>query len=248
MIRWGLGWRLVDGSWVFSRVRDVAFDVRDSFSHRRFAQHYRMVRPYTLCGNARLRGLYQAIQDVVDRKIPGDVVECGTARGGSAALMGLVLKDLAPQRTLWIFDTFEGLPQPTEADPDWTATRYTGKCRADVQEVSALFDRLGASPNYRLVKGLFQQTLPTCEVGPIALLHLDCDWYESMKTCLEQLFDRVSPGGIIQIDDYGHWAGARKAVDEFFRNRSMGIQLRWIDYTGRQLVKPGEMRSPDMEQ
>jgi len=237
MIRWGLWRYLLDGSWVYSQFRDAVFHAHDTFSQHRFAQCYRLVRPYTLCGNARLRGLYQAIQDVVGRKIPGDVVECGTARGGSAALMGLLLKELAPQRTLWVFDTFEGMPQPTEADPDWTATLYTGKCRADVEEVSALFDRLGASPNYRLVKGLFQQTLPTCDVGPIALLHLDCDWYESMKTCLEQLFDRVSRGGVIQIDDYGHWAGARKAVDEFFHKRSLDVQLRWIDYTGRQMVK-----------
>jgi len=237
MMRWELWRHLIDGSWVFSQVRDIAFNVHDAFSQRSFAQYYRMVRPYTLCGNARLRSLYQAVQSVVAKNIPGDLVECGTARGGSAALMGLLLKALAPQRTLWVFDTFEGMPQPTEADSDWTATLYTGKCRADIQEVSAFFDRLGLSAHSRLVKGRFQETLPTCGLGPIALLHLDCDWYESMKICLEQLFDRVSRGGVIQIDDYGHWAGARKAVDEFFHKRSLDVQLRWIDYTGRQMVK-----------
>ena len=72
----------------------------------------------------------------------------------------------------------------------------------------------------------------------IAVLHLDGDWYDSVKVCLEHFYDRVSPGGIIQIDDYGHWQGARKAVDEFMATRHITVPLRYLDYTGRQLVKP----------
>jgi (2Fe-2S) ferredoxin len=88
------------------------------------------------------------------------------------------------------------------------------------------------------VKGLFQDTVPRCDVGPIAVLHLDGDWYESVKVCLDHLYDRVSPGGVIQIDDYGHWEGARKAVDEFMVARRLTGPLRYLDYTGRQLIKP----------
>ena len=88
------------------------------------------------------------------------------------------------------------------------------------------------------VKGLFQDTLATAGVRSIAVLHLDCDWYDSVKACLDHLYDRVSPGGIIQFDDYGHWAGTRKAVDDFFRHRAIELRLRRLDYTGRQFVKP----------
>jgi len=70
------------------------------------------------------------------------------------------------------------------------------------------------------------------------VLHLDGDWYESVRVCLEYLYDRVTPGGVIQIDDYGHWEGARRAVDEFISNRGIRAPLRQLDYTGRQLIKP----------
>ena len=222
-----------------SQLRDLVQDFRDSFSHEQFAQVYRLIRPYTMSGNARLRGLYQAVQHVISHRIPGDVVECGTARGGSAALMGLTLKRSGSDRTLWVFDTFEGLPPATPDDPDFEIAKlYTGDCRGELNEVAALFERLDILDRAKLVKGLFQDTLPASDVKTIAVLHLDGDWYESVKVCFDYLYDRVSPGGIIQIDDYGHWEGARKAVDEFMRQRSLELKLRRLDYTGRQFIKP----------
>jgi len=153
--------------------------------------------------------------------------------------MGLTLNRLGARRGLWVFDTFEGLPPPTLDDPDFeTAKLYTGECRGELEEVVALFERLGILSNTSFVKGLFQETLPACEVQKIAFLHIDGDWYDSVRVCLDHLYDRVSPGGIIQIDDYGHWAGARKAVDEFLRQRSIDVPLERLDYTGRQFVKP----------
>jgi hypothetical protein len=231
--------RLNNGSWLVSQIRDALSHVRDSLSSEEFSQLYRTVRPYTMSSNARLRGLYRAVKHAVKSGVPGDVVECGTARGGSAALMGLTLKRLGANRTLWVFDTFEGLPPPTEADPDFQiARRYTGKCRGEIEEVSALFDRLGILPEARLVKGLFEETLPRTDTGLVAVLHLDGDWYESVKVCLDHLYDKVSPGGVIQIDDYGHWEGARKAVDEFLAERGINNELVFLDYTGRQMIKP----------
>jgi predicted O-methyltransferase YrrM len=176
----------------------------------------------------------------VSHEIPGDIVECGTARGGSAALMGLTLKRLnASERKLWVFDTFEGLPSPTADDPDFEIAKlYTGTCLGSIEDVSASFDRLGISGQVELVKGLFQDTLPKARIGKIAVLHIDGDWYDSVKTCLENLYDRVVEGGVIQIDDYGFWKGARKAVDEFFQSRSIIADLKHLDYSGRQLIKP----------
>ena len=231
--------RLCDASLLSSKARDAWLDAWNLCVPGPFARIYRKVRPYTMCGHARLRGLYQAIHEAVAEHVPGDVVECGAARGGSAALMGLALKQLGTARTVWVCDTFEGLPPPTETDPDRDlAMPWTGLCRGELGEVQELFRRLGILSGCRLVKGLFQDTLPTCGVRAIALLHLDCDWYDSVKACLDHLYDRVSPGGIIQFDDYGHWAGARKAVDDFFRHRAIELRLRRLDYAGRQFVKP----------
>ncbi len=221
-----------------SQTKDLWRHIYNSFASDPFASAYRTVRPYTMSGDARLRGLYEAVQGVMEREIAGDVVECGTARGGSAALLGLAMKESGRRKTLWVFDTFEGIPPPTRADPDYEiAAAYTGSFRGEMAEVTSLFDRLGILEHARLVKGRFEDTIPRCDVGAIAVLHIDGDWYESVKVCLDYLYDRVSPGGIIQIDDYGHWAGARKAVDEFLANRKITGRLRYLDYTGRQLVK-----------
>lgn len=226
-------------SWLVSQARDVLLDAYDACLNTPFAKLHREVRPYTMCGNARLRGLFRAVHHVVTQCIPGDVVECGTAHGGSAAFMGLALKQLGAARTLWVFDTFAGLPPPQEMGPDQEiAKRYTGLCRGDLEEVQELFRRVGILADCKLMKGLFQETLPTCGISTIAVLHLDCDWYESVKACLDHLYDRVSAGGVIQVDDYGHWPGARKAVEEFFHRRSIDVRLRPLDYTGRQFMKP----------
>ena len=232
-------YRLWDVGFLASRLSDLWFTLKTTRSNEPFDRLYQMVLPYTICGHRRLRGLYEAVEAVVSREIPGDIVECGVARGGSAALMGLALKQLGARRALWAFDTFEGLPPPTPADPDWKIARiYTGTYRGAFEDVASLFGRLGFLTEARLVKGLFQETLPTCALRAIAVLHIDGDWYESVKACLTHLYDRVSPGGIIQIDDYGHWKGARKAVDEFMHQRLPNTHLRRLDYSGRQLVKP----------
>lgn len=221
-----------------SQARDACMHLHNTVAFDPFARAYKAVRPYTVSGDARLRGLYRAVEQVADRQIAGAVVECGTARGGSAALLGLAINACDAPRPLWVFDTFEGMPAPTAADPDSEiAALYTGQFRGDVTEVRSLFERLNIH-GARLVKGRFEDTVPQSDTGPIAVLHLDGDWYQSVKVCLDHLYDRVSPGGVIQIDDYGHWAGARKAVDEFLTARHISVTLRYLDYTGRQFVKP----------
>lgn len=234
---------------ILHRVRDPLF-VADSalrtvmqgwdrISPSEFSSVYRQVRTHTMCSNARLRGLYRAVRYVVSHEIPGDVVECGAARGGSAALMVLTLQRLGARRKIWLFDTFEGLPAPTANDPDFElADLFTGTCVGTLDEVRELFHRLNLTQDAEFVKGLFQHTLPVTPISHIALLHIDGDWYESVKVCLDQLYDKVVPGGVIQFDDYGYWQGARRAVDEFFEQRGIPTALQRLDYSGRLLIKP----------
>jgi O-methyltransferase len=204
-----------------------------------FSSLYRQVRTHTMCSDARLRGLYEGLRYVVREGIPGDVVECGSALGGSAALMALTLRKLQAQRRIWLFDTFEGLPAPSSEDPDLEfASLFTGSCVGTIEEVRELFDRFGLAAEVTLVKGLFQETLPVTPISQICLLHIDGDWYESVRACLDHLYDQVVPRGVIQFDDYGYWKGARKAVDEFLEQRQIPAALQQLDYSGRFLIKP----------
>lgn len=234
-----------DGAFVADTLTRMVVTAWDLVSPSEFSGLFRRVRSHTMCSNARLRGLYQGITYVVINNVIGDVVECGCARGGSAALMALTLKQLEARRPLWLFDTFEGLPAPTSDDPDYEiADLFTGSCLGPIEEVQQLFERLQVFEQVHLVKGLFQETLPRSDIRQIALLHIDGDWYESVKTCLDHLYDRVTPGGIIQLDDYGYWKGARKAVDEFLERRSIDVPLKRLDYSGRWLQKPVSSASP----
>jgi predicted O-methyltransferase YrrM len=230
--------RLNDPALVADTTIRTMTKVWDMVSPSKFSHLYRKIHTHTMCSNARLRSLYHGVRYIVDHNISGDLVECGCAQGGSAALMALTLAQHKAHRGLWLFDTFEGLPAPTAGDPDFEiAELFTGTCVGTVEEVRCLFHRLGVDDDVHLVKGLFQNTLPTAKIGQIALLHIDGDWYESVKVCLENLYDSVAVGGIIQFDDYGYWKGARKAVDEFFNKRKTKVNLRRLDYSGRLFTK-----------
>ena len=248
------GWHGHPWREILHRVRDPRFVIDSSLrilvegwdliSPSEFASLYRQVRSYTMCSNARLRGLHRAVRHVEKHRIPGDIVECGSARGGSAALMGLTLLRLRSQRNLWLFDTYEGLPAPSAQDPDFElAELFTGTHVGTLSEVRELFQRLEIGENVQFVKGLFQETLPVIAMGQIAVLHIDGDWYESVKVCLECLYDKVVGGGVIQFDDYGYWKGARRATDEFLEKRGIEAALQRLDYSGRMLIKPGSVEA-----
>lgn len=230
--------RLRDPEFAISVASGMLRRAWDHISLSEFSTIYRRVCGRTMCSNARLRGLYLGVKSVIERGVPGGFVECGCALGGSAGLIALTLQKLGANRQLWLFDTFEGLPAPTHEDPDFDiAMPFTGACTGTLDEVQQLFKSLGVVEGTHFVKGLFQDTLPDCRIDQIAFLHIDGDWYQSVKTCLINLYDKVAPGGIIQFDDYGYWAGARRAVDEFLSTRQIPCRLRKLDYSGRQLTK-----------
>jgi O-methyltransferase len=187
-------------------------------------------------GGPRLVALYRLARRVVVEGVPGSIAECGTARGGTAALLGRAIRDT--DRHLWLYDTFDGLPPPEEVDGA-AAASYVGTFRGTREEVQWRVRTLQFPPERtHLVPGLFEDTLPTTDIGPIALLHIDGDWYRSVRTCLEYLYDRVSPGGYVVLDDYGYWPGCRLATDEFLHERRINAPLERIDGARRYFRKP----------
>ncbi len=207
----------------------------------------------TMTSHERLISLLRSIDYLVQNHIQGDFVECGVWRGGSMALAARKLMQAEQSdRRLFLFDTFEGMPAPTDNDQSAVdkkdaklqleqADKFQGDnvwCYSTLDEVKNNLAATGyPSQNVFYFKGKVEDTLPEGSIGSIALLRLDTDWYESTKHELETLFDHLVPGGIMIIDDYGHWSGAKKAVDEFFADRGMIPFLHRIDYTGRLFIK-----------
>ncbi len=209
-----------------------------------FVQSFRMmrtvhrVRPYTAVFVPRLVALYRLSEEVNRLALPGDFVECGVYNGGSAAIMASFCEKGGPKRNIWLFDSFEGLPEPTEKDGD-RAPAYEGWCHGDLAKVTRVFQEMRISDDrIRLVTGWFQDTFPTVEIPRIVILHIDADWYESVKLCLEKFYDSVQPGGYIVLDDYGAWEGCRMATDEFIAARALDVKLIQVDYTGFYFQKP----------
>lgn len=168
--------------------------------------------------------------------LPGSVVECGVWRGGMSAGLATVL---GPERAYLLFDSFEGLPPAKEIDGeaavrwqrDTTSPTYYDNCTAPAEFAERAMQSAGiAAPH--LIKGWFETTLPGfVPPGPIALLRLDADWYESTMVCLESLFDRVAPGGLIVLDDYYTWDGCSRAVHDFLSRRCAPERIRNLNDT-----------------
>ena len=221
------------------------------------AETIRVVAPYTMTSARRLAALCEATAYVARNQIPGGIVECGVWRGGS---MMAVARTLIAQRDmtrdLYLFDTFEGMPPPSDNDRslDGRSARQVleAETKADPRSVWCVaplegVQRAIASVGYdssltHFVKGRVEDTIPAQAPQRIALLRLDTDWYESTRHELEHLFPRLSVGGVLIIDDYGHWHGARQAVDEYVQKHRLPLLLHAIDYSARQAVKVG---SPD---
>lgn len=210
------------------------------------------VKPFTLTSVERIAALLNAVNHVVDKKIPGDVAECGVWRGGSMMTVALTLLARGDaSRELFLYDTFEGMSAPTEHDRSFDgvsaaehlerAARGTGVwCEAGLEDVQAnLFSTGYPREKIHFVKGKVEDTIPGTIPSHLALLRLDTDWYESTRHELQHLFPRLDAKGILIIDDYGHWQGARKAVDEYFRDQRHEVFLHRIDSTGRILVRTG---------
>lgn len=213
---------------------------------------FKKLSPYTLLKYDALYQIYQLLNKLDDEQIEGAVVEMGCWSGGAGALMSWQTKRNNTNRRVWLFDSFEGLPELTKEDKGrWAnktklkikevgdaSLRSTGKYKADKEKVYEILDIVNVKKEVEVIKGWFQKTIPGVKerLKPIALLRLDADIYESTIYCLDELYDLVAPGGYIIIDDF-HLAGCRRAVYEFFYKRNLNIEIFNNPYWGRAYFK-----------
>jgi len=209
-------------------------------------------KPYTMTSEERLYGLFKAMEYIAINKIEGDIVECGVWKGGSsmcAILSAQNFNDI--NRVFYLYDTFEGMSAPTEKDIDILnmdaqyQLDHSKKevdvsvwCYSAIEEVQQNIALTNiVSEKVKFIKGKVEDTIPGTIPEKIALLRLDTDWYESTYHELVHLFPRLVKNGVIIIDDYGYWKGAREAVDQYIKEKNITILLSRMDDTGRMAIK-----------
>jgi O-methyltransferase len=213
------------------------------------------VERFTMTSPERLHAVCEAVRYVENNGISGAIVECGVWRGGSMMAAALTLLSLgSTERQLFLFDTFEGMSSPDQEDISLVGERASDLgelhektesdrfwCYAPLDAVKqAVFSTGYPSQKFHFLKGRVEDTLPMEAPEKIAILRLDTDWYESTRHELETLYPRLVRGGVLIVDDYGHWQGARKAVDEYIGKHNLKLFLSRTDYTGRVAIKAFE--------
>ncbi|MBI2095447.1 MAG: class I SAM-dependent methyltransferase [Candidatus Omnitrophica bacterium] len=216
-----------------------------------FKPVFETARKYTMTLPERMYNLYLATQYVASRGIPGDLVECGVWKGGSAMAMALTLLGMGDKsRTIYLYDTFEGMSRPSEKDVDYYGNTgeaiWVPELKEDhnawaycpLEEARRNLVSTGyPEDKLKFVKGRAEETLAHTVPEKIAILRLDTDWYESTYQELVYLFPKLSPGGVLLVDDYGHWKGSKEAVDRYFKEKNVQMLLQRIDYAARMGVK-----------
>lgn len=209
------------------------------------------VRPFTMAGDLRTLSTIAAVEYVVEHGIDGAIVECGVWRGGQMMAAAMALRHLQASRDIYLFDTFAGMTKPDERDLDHEGAaaapvydeslgRPVGDrwCEAGIEDVRRNLATTGYPQEWiHLVQGDVLATIPAAAPGAIAYLRLDTDWYASTAHEFEHLYPRVSRLGVVTIDDYGHWQGARQATDEYLEKHRIAALMHRIDYSARQFVK-----------
>ena len=208
----------------------------------------RSVKSYTMTSNERLYTLIEGVKHIIQGNVPGDIVECGVWRGGSMMAIAHTLTRLNhSEKSLFLFDTFSGMSQPTEFDVNVhgfkASDKFHKKRRPDGKTDWAIASLGEVKENLmktdydeskiHFIEGKVEDTIPEKSPKSISLLRLDTDWYESTKHEMVHLFPRLSKNGIIIIDDYGLWKGSQKAVDEYFSENKINILLNRVDHSAR---------------
>jgi O-methyltransferase len=213
---------------------ELAYDLR----YFGLPEPFRTVRPHSLLSYINLFFLQELAQRLEREEIPGDFVECGVYRGGSAGVLGYEARRSKFGRKLWLYDSFAGMPETVEKDDD-SSRSLTGSYIGSEQQTRRIMHRLKVpEEQYTIVVGLFEDTFPAAERVEIALLHIDCDFYNPVKLSLEKFYEFVQPGGYVLLNDYGYFQGSRLATDEFISQLNHPVHLVQIDREAYYFQKP----------
>jgi len=211
----------------------------------------------TYISKERLFAALMSCKYVLQNNIDGDFVECGVWKGGNSIIAAGIFNMYNSCKKVYLYDTFQGMTAPTDVDVSlredgilareilnaaeldknkkWTKNIW---CHASTDDVETNFSNLGLlSENVKFVQGDILQTLDVTIPDKISVLRLDTDWYESTKKEMDVLYERIDPNGVLMVDDYGHWAASKKAVDEYFSKNNNRPFIQYIDYTGRLGIK-----------
>lgn len=209
------------------------------------------VKAYTMTSPERVNALIDAVYYIVANKIDGAMVECGVWKGGSSMAIMVALQKRRDERDVYLYDTFTGMSAPSDADVSFRGEMAHEKfaktkiaddasdwAMSSLDEVQRNVSSTGyPKDRIHFVQGKVEDTVPATVPDKIALLRLDTDWYESTKHELTYLFPLLQPAGVLIIDDYGHWKGSSKAVDEYIAENDLCLLLNRIDYSGRMAIK-----------
>lgn len=191
-----------------------------------------------MLSNLNLFFLQELVRRINRLAIPGDIVECGVYKGGSAGVLGYEAIRSPIKRRLWLFDAFAGMPAASAADDDYSRSLQGEYIGSEAQTRRILY-RLGIPEDmFRITIGWLEDTLPKPEDFQIALLHVDCDFYSPVKTTLETFYRRVAPGGFVVLNDYGCFPGCKAATDEFLEKLTPKVFLAQIDQDAYCFQKP----------
>jgi hypothetical protein len=206
----------------------------------------KIVKPYTMTSAERINELFNSLEHIRTNKINGDFVECGVWKGGNIlGIMEYLYYHNMTDRNVWLYDTFQGMTQPEDVDIDLKNQKASDilqnvLCYSSLNEVKKnLSNSKFPISNIKYIIGDVCETLDIQENIPnkISLLRLDTDWYKSTKKELEKLYPILSVNGVLIVDDYGHWEGSKKAVNEYFEKNNIKLDYKKIDYTGIKIVK-----------
>ena len=190
--------------------------------------------PFTMLSPARLDNVEYAVRTVIEDDVPGDFLEAGVWRGGVGLLMRGLLEVLEdPDRRIWLADSFEGLPPPSHEQDRALPLNLNWMLPSSLEEVRANFDGLGLlDDRVKFLPGYFADSMPIAPIEELAILRLDGDYYSSTIEVIEPMYDFVSTGGFIIVDDYGFHEGCRNAVHDFLDRRSLHVEIIPIDDHG----------------
>ena len=206
----------------------------------------KIVKPFTMTSEERIISLFESLEYIRLNNIEGDFVECGVWKGGNIlGMMEYLSYHNMIDRKVWIYDTFEGMTNPEDDDVDFNNTKANDiidsiRCYSPLEEVKINLSS-SSLPNDRLVYvvGDICETLDYEKNIPnkISILRLDTDWYKSTKKEMEVLYPKLINNGVLIVDDYGHWKGSKKAVDDYITDQKLNLKIEKIDYTGIKIIK-----------